>query len=232
LLFDDLPCMDDASERRGQPCVHCQYGEAATILGALAFINRSYALLWQALADAPAERRSAAAAHAESCLGAAGVLDGQSLDLHFLRTDRTPRAVAHAALGKTVSLLRLTLVTPAVLAGVGARERLLLDRLSVYWGLAYQAADDCADLSTGPDRPPKTGGRDLAGGRPNFAVAAGIECTAARLDRLLGLVRRTWGELIVVRPGWSALGPLILRLNQAVLDAAASLPAAADRRCA
>ena len=28
LLFDDLPCMDDASVRRGVPCVHLAFGQA------------------------------------------------------------------------------------------------------------------------------------------------------------------------------------------------------------
>lgn len=233
LLFDDLPCMDDAEERRGRPCAHRTHGEGAAILGALAFINRGYALLWEALAGAPPAHRAAAAAHAEHCLGVAGVLDGQSVDLHFGDGDGSPRAVARAALGKTVSLLRLTLVTPALLAGVGARERLLLDRLSVYWGLAYQAADDCADVATGPGRPSKTAGRDLARGRPNFVVAAGFDLTAARLDRLLALVRQTWAALLTIRSGWHALAPMIVRLNQAVLAAAANLPVeSTDRRCA
>ncbi|MFH1500013.1 MAG: polyprenyl synthetase family protein, partial [Verrucomicrobiota bacterium] len=38
LLFDDLPCMDDAWTRRGLPCAHRLHGEAATVLAALALI--------------------------------------------------------------------------------------------------------------------------------------------------------------------------------------------------
>jgi geranylgeranyl diphosphate synthase, type II len=233
LLLDDLPCMDDGAERRGQQCAHHKHGEAATILGALAFINRAYGLLWQALAAVPENLRAAAAAHVQHWLGASGVLDGQSLDLHFATSDRSARAVAHAALGKTVSLLRLALVTPALLAGASAREKLLLERLSVYWGLAYQAADDCSDLAAGTEPRSKTPGRDLARGRPNFAVAAGFEPTAERIDHLLALVRKTWAELVALRSGWHALGPLIIRLNQAAVLAAASLPAEyTSARCA
>ena len=36
LIFDDLPCMDNAMERRGVPCVHFEFGEAEAILSALA----------------------------------------------------------------------------------------------------------------------------------------------------------------------------------------------------
>jgi geranylgeranyl pyrophosphate synthase len=233
LLFDDLPCMDDGVERRGQPCAHHKHGEAATILGALAFINRAYGLLWQALACVPENQRAAASAHVQHWLGAAGVLDGQSIDLHFATGNRSTRAVAHAALGKTVSLLRLALVTPALMAGTSAHEKLLLDRVSVYWGLAYQAADDCTDLASGAATPTKTPGRDLACGRPNFALAAGFDLTAVRIDHLLTLVRKTWAELVAVRSGWHALGPMIVRLNQVAVMAAAALPAEnTSARCA
>ena len=35
LIFDDLPCMDNALERRGAPCVHVAFGEATAMLAAL-----------------------------------------------------------------------------------------------------------------------------------------------------------------------------------------------------
>lgn len=233
LLFDDLPCMDDARQRRGAACAHLRHGEAAAILGALGFINRGYALIWQALEQVPAAQRGAVAAHVEHCLGDAGVLNGQSLDLHFAASDGSPRAVARAAIGKTVALMRLTLVTPALMAGARPREQMLLHRLSVYWGLAYQAADDCADLTTGTDPSAKTAGRDRARGHPNFAVAAGADQTGVHLERLLTLVGRTWAQLLALRAGWHALAPLIVKLNQAILAATAALPEAAGvRRCA
>src|ERR1035438_8657460 len=50
LLFDDLPCMDNALERRGAPCTHLVFGEEGAILTALALINRAYALTWRAVA--------------------------------------------------------------------------------------------------------------------------------------------------------------------------------------
>jgi len=214
LLLDDLPCMDDAQMRRGRPCPHVVHGEGSTILGALGFINRGYRLVWDAMAAVPEPRRAAAAAHVERCLGTAGVLDGQSLDLHFADTDRSPRCVARIALGKTVALLRLSLVTPALLAGVSAHERLLVDRVSVAWGLAYQIADDFGDLESGGSTG-KTQGRDASRGHPNFVIAAGGEGASARLRRLLGLLDTSFRSLVALRPGWRALGPLIDRFGVA-----------------
>lgn len=230
LLLDDLPCMDNADERRGRPTAHVTHGEAPAVLGALAFINRAYSLLWQSFSGALPMYRESAARHAEHCLGMAGVLDGQSLDLNFVDTDGSPRTAARASLGKTVSLLRLTLVTPALLAGAERRETILLDRLAVYWGLAYQIADDFNDLRPNNETR-KTTGNDAAQGRPNFVLAAGFEAAAVRLNRLMNLVHQTFDRLLAVRSGWNALAPLIEKLSTAAATASAG-PNVHTQRCA
>jgi geranylgeranyl pyrophosphate synthase len=230
LLLDDLPCMDNADERRGRATAHVTHGEAPALLGALAFINRAYSLLWRSFAGALPMYRDRAATYAEHCLGASGVLDGQSLDLNFTDTDGSARTAARASLGKTVSLLRLTLVTPAHLAGADKYETMLLDRLAVYWGLAYQIADDFNDLHPGSDTR-KTAGRDAVQGRPNFVLAAGSKAAVDRLDHLMNLVRNTFDELLAVRSGWNALAPLIDRLSTAAA-AASSAPVFNPLRCA
>ena len=38
LIIDDLPCMDNESERRGRPTVHVAYGEAAAVLAAFGLV--------------------------------------------------------------------------------------------------------------------------------------------------------------------------------------------------
>ena len=77
LLFDDLPCMDNALSRRGAPCVHLGFGEAGAILSALALINRAYALIWRAASESPQSRQSRALTYIERRLGVEGILDGR-----------------------------------------------------------------------------------------------------------------------------------------------------------
>lgn len=184
LLFDDLPCMDDASERRGAPCAHKTFGEGAAILASLALINRAYALLWKALESAPRANRAEASAFAERCLGVAGILNGQSCDLHFTSVQRTRSRVLRVAIGKTVSLIRLTLVLPATLAGSSPAERRLLSKLSVFWGLAYQVVDDLKDVLAAAKEVGKTTHRDDVLGRPNLALSEGPLRTSKLLARL------------------------------------------------
>src|ERR1019366_1756657 len=45
VMLDDLPCMDDAVERREVPAAHVRFSEAEVILTAVALLSRSYAVL-------------------------------------------------------------------------------------------------------------------------------------------------------------------------------------------
>ena len=205
LIFDDLPAMDDAMERRGHTCPHRKYGEAAAMLGALALINRGYALLWRRISDLPDARRRRAMELVESCLGVDGVLDGQARDLHFAQGPRGPAEVLEIAEGKTVSLIRLTLLLPAIAARVDHHEEALLEQLCQVWGLTYQILDDFKDHLMSRHESGKSNGRDSLLGRPNFPTEAGAERAWSHARVLLNAGRRLLDELVAVRPQWQLL---------------------------
>ena len=46
LIFDDLPAMDNASERRGKTSLHEKFGEGLAILVAIGFLNSAYGLVF------------------------------------------------------------------------------------------------------------------------------------------------------------------------------------------
>ena len=218
LLLDDLPCMDDAAQRRGRPCAHRLHGEAATILGSLAFINRGYTLVAAATTALPFHLRTEITRTLDTCLGPSGLVGGQAIDLAFADGPASPRAVGRAAMGKTAAMLRLALELPAIAAGASPLERRQLRRLAVYWGLLYQGLDDLRDLrlaaATGA---PKTDGRDSALGRPNLAVAAGLPLALVRLQRLERLAGAAVHELVDYGRFWSVL-QLFHRQLSAPLD--------------
>ena len=60
LVLDDLPCMDDAALRRGQPTLHRRHGEDAAVLAAVALLNQSTRLILQSRAPAEAGEDSSA----------------------------------------------------------------------------------------------------------------------------------------------------------------------------
>ena len=208
LIFDDLPCMDNALERRGAPCVHVEFGEATAILSALALINRAYALIWRAVAACPQDAQSHITTYIEKRLGVEGLLNGQSLDLHYSTLPHTRETTERVARGKTVSLIRLTLVVPAMLGGAPAREIQLLERIAVCWGLGYQAIDDLKDVLQSTSETGKTAARDELLDRPNIASAVGVCAAVERLERLLHVGDLTLHRLLLRRPALSFLSKL------------------------
>ena len=206
LLLDDLPCMDDATTRRGQPCTHRIFGEATTVLAALAFINRAYALTGFVFAAYPAEIRLQATACLDACLGPSGLIGGQAADLNFANTNRSARTVASIAARKTGALFWLAVYFPALLAGPSAEELRRLKALCVYWGLAYQAADDLQDALLNAFEAGKTTGRDRALNRPNLVHALGVPAAQARVARLLQQARDVVERLDASSPRWGYLG--------------------------
>ncbi len=149
LVFDDLPCMDNSSERRGKTSLHEKYGEGLAVLFAIGFLNASYALVFGNHKHLP---ENAIRAHAEivECVGASGMVGGQSVDL----------AIAKGAGGfskgsyqletvknlKTSALMRLALRVGAILAGADSEKLGHLSRFAALLGDAYQLSDDLIDL--------------------------------------------------------------------------------------
>ena len=208
LLFDDLPCMDNAEERRGVPCAHRAYGEAGAILAALALINRAYALSWKAASGAAPICQAKALEYIEACLGVEGLLNGQSLDLHYATLPHNRETTERIARGKTVSLIRLTLVLPAILGGAAGREIQLLERIALYWGLSYQMVDDLKDVLSSAEEAGKTVARDLLLDHPNIATAIGVPQTIEILRRYLKLGDWSLARLQSARPAMAFLGKL------------------------
>lgn len=149
LIFDDLPAMDNASERRGQTSLHEKFGEGLAILVGIGFLNAAYGLVFVNHNGMP-ERAMAAHAEIVECVGASGMVGGQSVDLALAKS-----AVANQDSGaeiesiknlKTSALMRLALRVGAILAGANYLELANLSRFAELLGDAYQLSDDLIDL--------------------------------------------------------------------------------------
>jgi geranylgeranyl pyrophosphate synthase len=217
LLFDDLPCMDNAAHRRGAPCVHNLFGEGAAILAALALINRAYALMWKTFSSIPIETQQAALGYVERNLGIAGLLNGQSRDLYYSRSPQDSRASQQIALEKTVPLIRLSLVLPAIVGGAPSEELHALERLAAFWGLSYQTLDDLKDVLHLADEGGKTVARDAALNRPNMALTIGITNSFRRVERLMDIGDRIISQLTRRQPPLSFLNETRERFKKEII---------------
>ena len=148
LVFDDLPCMDNAAERRGKTSLHEKFGEGLAVLVAVGFLNAAYGLVFVNHSGLP-ERAMAAHAEIVECVGASGMVGGQSVDLALatgagagINQDYESESVRNL---KTSALMRLALRVGAILAGANYLELAQLSRFAELLGDAYQLSDDLID---------------------------------------------------------------------------------------
>lgn len=175
LIFDDLPAMDDSHERRGKLTLHKKYGEGLSTLVAIGFLNQAYALVTR---DARGDRRRSADAVLEivECIGPAGMIGGQSVDLKLREIVECKICSARIAGGvlnlKTSSLIRLALRLGGILTGAAEKD---LDNLSLFaenLGQAYQISDDIIDASEDFSTNETSHSVDLDGSRNDKLTAA------------------------------------------------------------
>ncbi len=218
LLLDDLPSMDNASLRRGSPCTHVCYGEDLTILAALAFINRAYALLWREMAHLQMHESQHISDFIEKCLGTSGILSGQADDIHFQDALRSSKLITKIATNKTVTLLRLSFCLPAMIAGAPRRKIDLLRRLALYRGIAYQMVDDFKDIFLSEELSGKTSDRDSHLTRPNIVASEGVSVAGQMLMNLVEKGDRIQQELAGDDAEWGFLNALRLTLGPELLS--------------
>ena len=187
LMHDDLPCMDDAPLRRGEPTPHRVHGvEAATLAGAL-LIPLAALRAWEAGRILHPDPHVARALVRELCRGAGaeGMVGGQVLDLlgEGQRLGSDELDALHNR--KTGALLTTSLRMGAVAAGADPARLDALDRYGRAIGLAFQVQDDVLDASAGPEILGKAPS-DAALGKSTYVVLHGIPEAERRARMLVG----------------------------------------------
>lgn len=165
LVHDDLPCFDAATTRRGKPTVHQKSGEGAAVLVGDALIVMAF----DVLARAGALSEIAELARASGPMR--GLIAGQAWELEA----QVNLEAYHRA--KTGALFEAAATMGAMAAGAAHAEWVPFGEAL---GLAYQAADDLADVRT-DGRSGKTGGRDAAFGRPSAVALLGLDGAERRV---------------------------------------------------
>ena len=137
LVHDDLPAMDNDTERRGQPSVWAKFGEANAILAGDAL---------QALAFSVAARspRNAAAVVAELGAAGVGVVRGQVEDVVYNGAPPAD-AVQFVYNHKTADLFVAAAAMGGLAAGAAEEHVAALREYARNLGLAFQFEDDLID---------------------------------------------------------------------------------------
>ncbi len=159
LLLDDLPCMDDAAVRRGQPTAHRIFGEDIAILAAVGLLNEAYAVV--AGSDVlDGSTRAAICRLLAHTVGPHGLLGGQEFDLRDRRRAVDPAVIARFNHAKTGILMQAAVECGAIVAGADEEERQRLRAFGRHLGDAFQTLDDLLDATSSPDAIRKDVGKD------------------------------------------------------------------------
>jgi geranylgeranyl diphosphate synthase type II len=176
LVHDDLPCFDDAAERRGRPSVHALHGEAIAVLAGDGLIVQAFETLARGAAAAPARLPGLLSALARAAGAPSGLVAGQAWESE----PEAPLETYHCA--KTGALFVAATMGGAMAAGADPGPWRALGALL---GEAYQVADDLLD-AVGEEGCGKPLHQDAARQRPNAVARLGLDGALARLEALVG----------------------------------------------
>ena len=178
LVHDDLPSLDNADLRRGQPTLHRTCGEAIAVLAGDALLTDAFGVLCDL--DAPADRVVEAVRTLASASGASGMVSGQTADILDLALATTVEEVAAIHCGKTGALIEWSILTPLriwapdLVAGATPYAEEL--------GVLFQVRDDLLDLD--PDAACDKD-RDHDGEKSTYARLLGIDGAREHAQRHL-----------------------------------------------
>lgn len=191
LVFDDLPCMDDAGVRRNRPALHKAFGESTALLAGLALFSEAYRLFG---------RHPRLISEAADCVGVDGMIGGQSVDVGTDAQDVHTRDIPTPDIQtpdirsrdcKTSGLMRLTFAAGCCCgADAPAASVELLASCGERLGFAYQVLDDLLDDcgATG-----KTAAQDARHSRPTHTDPGSAAWAIAEVEDCCEQLRSAFG---------------------------------------
>lgn len=182
LILDDLPCMDDATLRRGQPANHRVFGVDTAILAAMALLNRAYAVIGN-VHGISHELRLKLIDLLANAVGSEGIIGGQMRDLNENLHWHDSESLERLHGQKTGALFVASAETGARLAGIPEQRLEPIRDFALNLGLAFQTLDDLLDTSSMASATGKDVGKDR--GKATFVSFLGESRARLKVSRLI-----------------------------------------------
>jgi geranylgeranyl pyrophosphate synthase len=191
LILDDLPCMDDARLRRGQPANHILFGDDVAILAAINLLNLAYRSILDyrsVLRPMPPDIIFRLLDAFNRTVGSDGLIGGQIGDLHPERLPDGFGIIRTIYERKTVRLFMYAAEAGALVAGATEPQLDAIVRYARHLGLAFQVYDDLLDLHGDPEILGKDVLKD--GGKRTLLKVTDPETTARMASELIRFAAR------------------------------------------
>ncbi|MDY8107935.1 polyprenyl synthetase family protein [Fulvimarina sp. 2208YS6-2-32] len=180
LVLDDLPCMDDATLRRGRPPTHVAFGEDTALLAVIAIVARAFEIV-AATPTLNPEQRTRSVAALGKAVGTHGLVAGQFADLKGSQETRSEDDVARTNALKTGALFLAAIEIGMIGSGAPQETRRELEAFARELGLAFQLLDDLLDDGPNAGAIGKDVGQDR--GKSTIVSMIGRASTEDQIDR-------------------------------------------------
>ena len=175
LVHDDLPAMDDAATRRGQPSCHLEFDEATAILAGDALQSMAFEILADSRTHRDAEIRIQLVTTLAKAAGLQGMAGGQMLDLQAENRQFNLAETRQMQMMKTGALLSCAVVCGGIVGGASAKLLAAQTAFAQHLGLAFQIADDLLDYAGDASVMGKPSGQDSNRGKAGFVALMGLD---------------------------------------------------------
>jgi Geranylgeranyl pyrophosphate synthase len=185
LIHDDLPCMDNDDLRRGRPTNHKVFGDAIAVLAGDGLLNEAMNIMFKYCMEKDKNAIKACTIISESS-GAEGMVGGQTVDILSENTKIPIDQLYYMHSKKTGALIKASIVSGAILAGVPKIDIQNLDYYGQKLGLAFQIKDDILDIVGDTEVLGKKAKSDLENKKTTFITAYGLNKCIEMCNSLTG----------------------------------------------
>ena len=185
LVHDDLPAMDDAATRRGQPSCHIEFDEATAILAGDALQTMAFEILADPRTHSDAAIRIQLVATIAKAAGMWGMAGGQMLDLQAEQKDFDLRQTQQMQMMKTGALMSCAVICGGIVGGASPKLLAAQTSFAQHLGLAFQIADDLLDYAGDASVMGKPAGQDANRGKAGFVALMGLEEARQAAHRMI-----------------------------------------------
>jgi geranylgeranyl diphosphate synthase type II len=195
LIHDDHPSMDNDDVRRGMPTVHKKYNDAIALLAGDTLLTMAF----ERIAKTALEPRQTVKILkiVTAGIGLDGMAGGQALDLDF-SGDKDLILSIHRM--KTAELIKASLVSAGVVAGLSDEEIESLGEAAISIGIAFQMADDLLDMYGDEKEVGKKLQKDGDNQSPNSVIFFGREYIENEVKRLYNRTMEILERLGITHP--------------------------------
>lgn len=181
LMYDDLPCMDNATMRRGKPAHHLVFGEATTILASAALFSAAFKIL----SEIKSIKINELVSETATAIGGRGLIKGQFMDVKSFGKAKSIEELDRAYYLKTAVLFRLSAKLGALLTNATPEQIKAIEQIGGALGLAFQIRDDVLDAELTLQEAGKDVKIDSKNDKPTYVSILGKDGAKIRLSGML-----------------------------------------------